>query len=123
MGRARQTEALRRLARRVGDTFVLGEVTFRMRRGQLVRIPDEWLGKVTRPQTIRKRKNREDGWGGYTRGRLDRECQDKLTEIYGEEPLYGWRPRRRFGRLMAPAPTSEMNKAEVREQLRDMDDA
>lgn len=33
-------------------------VCYRMRRGKLVPIPDEWLGDVPHPQTIRKRKQR-----------------------------------------------------------------
>lgn len=28
---------------------------YRRRRGKLVEIPEEWVGKVTHPQTIRKR--------------------------------------------------------------------
>ncbi len=31
---------------------------YRMRRGKLVEIPPEWVGKVTHPQTIRKRKSK-----------------------------------------------------------------
>ena len=31
---------------------------FRKRRGKLVEIPEEWVGKVTNPQTIRKRKSK-----------------------------------------------------------------
>lgn len=30
---------------------------YRKRRGKLVEIPDEWVDKVTFPQTIRKRKS------------------------------------------------------------------
>ena len=30
-------------------------VAYRMRRGKLVQIPAEWVGKVTHPQSIRKR--------------------------------------------------------------------
>ena len=30
---------------------------FRMRNGKLVKIPDEWVGKVTHKQTMRKRKS------------------------------------------------------------------
>ena len=33
-----------------------GSKYYRMRRGILVEIPSEWVGKVTHPQTIRKRK-------------------------------------------------------------------
>lgn len=42
---------------------------YRMRRGRLVEIPEEWVGETTHPQTIRKRpskmihKRRKDkGW-------------------------------------------------------------
>lgn len=31
---------------------------FRLRRGKMVEIPPEWLGKVTDPQSIRRRKDR-----------------------------------------------------------------
>lgn len=31
---------------------------FRYRRGILVKIPDEWVGKTTYKQTIRKRKSK-----------------------------------------------------------------
>ena len=31
----------------------------RERRGKLVEIPDEWFGKVTYPQTIRKRESKQ----------------------------------------------------------------
>lgn len=34
--------------------------TYRERRGKLVKIPSEWVGKVTHPQTIRKRKSKQD---------------------------------------------------------------
>jgi hypothetical protein len=33
--------------------------SFRKRRGKLVRIPDEWVGKTVDPQTIRKRKSKK----------------------------------------------------------------
>ena len=33
-------------------------VFYRRRRGKLIRIPDEWLGKVPDPQTIRKRQSK-----------------------------------------------------------------
>jgi len=32
--------------------------TFRIRRGKLVEIPPEWVGRHTTPKTIRQRKNR-----------------------------------------------------------------
>ena len=32
---------------------------YRKRRGKLVEIPDEWVGHVTDPQTIRKRKSKK----------------------------------------------------------------
>jgi hypothetical protein len=43
---------------------------YRERRGKLVEIPAEWVGKVTHPQTMRKRpsqlinKRKRDGWHG-----------------------------------------------------------
>lgn len=39
---------------------------YRMRRGTLVRIPDEWVGKIVHSQTIRKRKD-ENVRGNKTR--------------------------------------------------------
>ncbi len=39
----------------VGDKF------FRIRRGKLVKIPDEWVGNITTRQTIRKRKEAAKG--------------------------------------------------------------
>lgn len=33
---------------------------FRKRRGELVEIPPEWVGCVTHPQTIRKRKSKKN---------------------------------------------------------------
>lgn len=35
------------------------EKIFRNRRGKLVEIPNEWVGKVCHPQTIRKRKSKK----------------------------------------------------------------
>ncbi len=32
---------------------------YRMRRGKLVEIPEEWVGQVTHPQTIRKRASKK----------------------------------------------------------------
>lgn len=32
---------------------------YRLRRGKLVRIPDEWVGEVAHPQTVRKRPSKE----------------------------------------------------------------
>jgi hypothetical protein len=37
----------------------IGEKYYRKRRGRLIEIPEEWLGKVTHPQTIRKRKSKK----------------------------------------------------------------
>ncbi len=41
--------------------------SYRMRRGQLVMIPPEWVGKVTTPQTIRKRKSKKGQGRKYSR--------------------------------------------------------
>lgn len=40
----------------------IGNKFYRMRRGKLVEIPDEWLGKTTHPQTIRKRESKKKGY-------------------------------------------------------------
>lgn len=34
-------------------------IAYRMRRGKLVKIPEEWVGKTVHPQTIRKRKSKK----------------------------------------------------------------
>lgn len=34
---------------------------YRWRRGKLVKIPDEWVGKTVHQQTIRKRQSKQDG--------------------------------------------------------------
>ncbi len=36
----------------------MSRVTTRVRRGKVVAIPEEWQGKVTNPQTIRKRQSK-----------------------------------------------------------------
>lgn len=38
--------------------ILIGNSFFRKRRGKLVQIPEEWVGKTTHPQTIRKRKQK-----------------------------------------------------------------
>lgn len=38
---------------------------YRLRRGVLVQIPDEWVGKTTHPQTIRKRKSKKGRGKSY----------------------------------------------------------
>lgn len=45
-----------------------GNHFYRMRRGELVKIPDEWLGKVTHPQTQRKRNSRDNGHNKTRKG-------------------------------------------------------
>jgi len=35
---------------------------YRMRRGKLVEIPPEWVGKTLHPQTKRKRKSKQWPW-------------------------------------------------------------
>jgi len=36
----------------------IGDHYYRVREGVLIRIPEKWLGKVTHPQTIRKRQSK-----------------------------------------------------------------
>ena len=36
----------------------IGNRCYRRRRGKLVEIPPEWVGKVTHPQTVRKRASK-----------------------------------------------------------------
>ena len=38
----------------------IGENFYRRRRGELVMIPLEWVGKTVDPQTIRKRKSKKN---------------------------------------------------------------
>lgn len=40
---------------------------YRMRRGKLVQIPDKWVGQVTHPQTISKRKSKASQGRRYKR--------------------------------------------------------
>ena len=40
----------------------IGNHFYRIRRGVLVLIPDEWVGKTVHPQTIRKRKSKKKGY-------------------------------------------------------------
>ena len=37
----------------------IGDKSFRVRRGKWVEIPDEWVGQVPNPQTIRKRHSKQ----------------------------------------------------------------
>ena len=39
--------------------IVKDDGVYRMRRGKLVRIPDEWVGQTVHPQTIRKRASKQ----------------------------------------------------------------
>lgn len=45
---------------------------YRIRRGKQVRIPNEWVGKTVHPQTIRKRKSKDEGLNKTRRGRGNR---------------------------------------------------
>lgn len=46
----------------------IGGEFFRIRRGKYVKIPDEWAGRTTYRQTIRKRKDKPNGdYAGPTR--------------------------------------------------------
>lgn len=40
------------------DGPILTKAFFRERRGKLVKIPDEWVGQTTHPQTIRNRDSK-----------------------------------------------------------------
>ncbi len=39
--------------------IMIGNSFYRVRRGKVVQIPEEWVGKTTHPQTIRKRKKKK----------------------------------------------------------------
>lgn len=43
----------------MGKRLMVGGHGFRKRRGEWVEIPEEWLGQVPNPQTIRKRPSKE----------------------------------------------------------------
>lgn len=43
---------------------------YRLRRGKLVEIPKEWVGKVTFPQTIRKRESKQREVYGFVRNTM-----------------------------------------------------
>lgn len=45
---------------------------YRMRRGKLVEIPPEWVGKITHKSTRRKRKNSWERVAGEERNRVKR---------------------------------------------------
>jgi hypothetical protein len=52
---------------------------YRMRRGQLVEIPEEWVGKVTHPQTARKRDSHSSS------GKKAKEINDSRNARRGTE--------------------------------------
>ena len=43
----------------MASRIITPEGTFRLRRGTLVRIPDEWVGKTSSQQTIRHRQSKQ----------------------------------------------------------------
>lgn len=43
----------------MNNDFKNHEPTYRIRRGKRVRVPDEWVGKTTSRQTIRKRASKQ----------------------------------------------------------------
>ena len=40
----------------------IGNQFYRMRRGKLVLIPNEWVGHTVHPQTMRKRQSKKKGY-------------------------------------------------------------
>ena len=57
---------------------------FRVRRGELVQIPDEWVGQVIHPQTMRKRsskminkRKRDNSFGSRSKFHACTEFKDK----------------------------------------------
>ena len=66
---------------------------YRMRRGKLVEIPPEWVGKVTHPQTIRKRKTTHSA-------KIDRRIEQK-RERKDTSLMSGW------GLDCVPGPTTQ----------------
>lgn len=52
---------------------------YRMRRGQLVEIPEEWVGQVTHPQTARKRSSH------IPSGKKAKEIKDSWNDRRGTE--------------------------------------
>jgi hypothetical protein len=49
---------------------------YRMRRGKLVKIPDDWVGNFTTPATIRKRDSKKTG-------KLKRATKNVISRRYG----------------------------------------
>ena len=47
--------------------IVIDGKVYRMRRGKLVEIPEQWVGKTTHPQRIRKRKSKKNQGRRYKR--------------------------------------------------------
>ena len=70
----------------------------RERRGMVVVIPEEWEGRVARPQRIRNRQSRftrkERNWhhanSGRRLGRMDIEHQKDLEARLGQDYRRGW---------------------------------
>ena len=54
----------------MGKLFEIDGKHYRIRRKKLVEIPPEWVGEVTHPQTIRKRKTTRSA-------KLDRRTEQK----------------------------------------------
>lgn len=60
----------------LGNLYEKDGKYYRIRRGELVRIPDEWYGHVTHRQTIMKRKSKEKkGAGQYYKQKVQRKSK------------------------------------------------
>lgn len=61
----------------MGKRLDIGDKSFRKRRGNWVEIPDEWVGQVPNPQTIRKRDSKKT--------RKARNCEHRANYREGEK--------------------------------------
>ena len=59
----------------------------RRRRGKLVEIPEEWLGKVPHPQTIRKRQSKQPRKIRMQDSKTPRHQGTKASQLDLEEEL------------------------------------
>lgn len=59
---------------------------YRMRRGKLVEIPEEWVGNVTHPQNMRKRESKTPS------GKKAKQYSDDMNERRGTETAKRQKP-------------------------------
>ena len=75
----------------------IGEKAFRNRRGRWVPIPDEWIGQVAHPQTIRKRDSKRTRKSRNNQHRARYREGEKYTGIWHKKFLMYKRGEDVFG--------------------------